>query len=126
MTGPRSRRSTPRPLVFVLTVLLLLGHACELPALAEAVAHVHESAHHGSAHHTPDPHADEAAVACDALVGIRSSTGGSPELHPGVDAPGALPVARAVSSRAAAALPREPPGSLRRAPLFLLHASLLI
>ena len=77
MTRFRWRRSTPRSLVFVLTVLLLLGHACELPVLAEAFAHVHESGHHAPGHHSPDHDPDANEVSCDALVGIRSSTGGS-------------------------------------------------
>jgi hypothetical protein len=113
-------------LVFVLTLLLWLGHACELPVLAEAFAHVHESGHHAPGHHSPDHDPAASEVSCDALVGIRSNAGGSPDLGPSLDTPGLLPVAGAVSSRVVAAPPRESAGPLRRPPLFLLHASLLI
>ena len=126
MIRSRGRWSTSRSLVFVLTVLLLLGHACELPVLAEALAHVHESGHHASGHHSPDDGPDAIEVSCDALVGIRSSTDRSPDLGPSLDTPGVLAVAGAVSAQVAAAPPRESTGPLRRPPLFLLHASLLI
>jgi hypothetical protein len=126
MTRFRWRRSTPRSLVFVLTVLLLLGHACELPVLAEAFAHVHESGHHAPGHHSPDHDPDANQVSCDALVGIRTNTGGSPDLGPSLDTAGVPAVADAVSSRVAAAPPRESTGPLRRPPLFLLYASFLI
>ena len=112
--------------MLVLTLLLLLDHACELPALAEAVAHVHESGHHAPGHHSPDHDPDANQVSCDALIGIRSNPGGYPDLGPSLDTLGVRPVAGAVSSRVAVALPRESTGPLRRPPLFLLHASLLI
>lgn len=126
MMRSRRRWSTSRSLVFVLTLLLLLGHACELPAIAEAVAHVHESGHHAPGHHSPDHDSDADQVSCDALVGIRSNTGGYLDLGPSLETLGVLPAAAAVPSQVAAALPRESTGPLRRPPLFLLHASLLI
>lgn len=112
--------------MFVLTLLLWLGHACELPVLAEAFAHVHESGHHAPGHHSPDHDPAASEVSCDAFVGIRSNAGGSPDLGPSLDTPGVLAVAGAVSAQVAAAPPQEPTGPLRRPPLFLLHASLLI
>ena len=126
MMRSRRRWSTSRSLVVVLTLLLLLGHACELPVLAEALAHVHESGHQAPGHHSPDHDPDANEVSCDALIGIRSSTGGSPDLGPSLDTAGVLAVAGAVSSRVAAAPPRESTGPLRRPPLFLLYASFLI
>jgi hypothetical protein len=126
MIRSHSRRSTSRSLIFVLTLLLLLGHACELPAFAEVFAHTHESAHDSPPHHSPDHHGDDDQVSCDALVGIRSSTSASPGVSPNPDAREALSVATVVPSRNAAAPPRESSGVPRWLPLFLLHASLLI
>jgi hypothetical protein len=126
MMRSHSRRSKSRSLIFVLTLLLLLGHACELPAFAEVVAHTHEGAHDSSQHHSPDHHGDDDQVSCDALVGIRSSTSASPGVSPNLDAREALPVATVVPSQIAAAPPRGSSGLPRRPPLFLMHASLLI
>lgn len=121
-----SRRSPSRSLIFVLTLLLLLGHACELPAFADVFAHSHEGAHDSAHHHSSDHHGDDDQASCDALVGVRSSPSASPSVGPGLDARDVLPVASVVFSQIAAAPPRESSGSPRRLPLFLLHASLLI
>lgn len=124
------RRSTSRSLVLMLSLLLSLGHVCELPVFADVVAHVY-----GAAHHAPDHHPDENQVACDAIVGVPSSTSGHPNLAstsgppnlgPSLDAAATPPVIGTVPLRVAAAASQESNGLPRRLPLFLLHASLLI
>ena|SRR5688572_14957445 len=109
----------PRWLLPLLALLLVLGHACELPAYANLVsAHLAESADH-AAHHSHEPE-----VACDP-VDVLASTG-SAQIGPGLGATQVAPLAGAVPARVLT-------GSLEcskrlpsRPPLFLLHASLLI
>jgi hypothetical protein len=111
--------SVARWLVPMLTVFLVLGHACELPALADLVSHTTEDAHHSAG-----DHADENLISCDA-VGVPSSTGYL-QLGPSLDVAEVLPVASLVPVRV---ISSSRDGSSRlpsRPPLFLLHASLLI
>jgi len=112
-------RCVPRWLVPVLAFFLVLGHACDLPALAELVAHPAEAAHHSADHHD-----DESLISCDA-VGVPTSQEHL-RVNPGLDVVELLRVARPAplrpmiwSSQSSRRLPSRPP-------LFLLHASLLI
>lgn len=121
------RRSISRSLVFVLTVLLLLGHACELPAFAQAFAHTHEGAHESTHHHSSDHHhGDDGRLSCDAVVGLRSGPSASPVVVLGVDALDVPARITVLPSQIAAAPDRESGRLPRRLPLFLLYASLLI
>jgi len=116
--------SSVRRLMFpVLVVLLVLGHACELPAYADLVGSAHsadqESHHSGRGHHAGEP-----AISCDG-VGVTSSPGY-------VHVPVALEISMALGVDDPAPLRLvvrrfENPAKLAfRPPLFLLHASLLI
>ena len=106
----------------VVVMLLVLGHACELPAYVDLVGSFHaaeESHHSGDGHHT-----GEQELSCDA-VSATSSPGSlqvnaalSVSLAPRVDDP--APARIAVRSF-------EGPAKFAvRPPLYLLHASLLI
>jgi hypothetical protein len=106
----------------ILVLLLVLGHACELPAYAELVGSTHgagdESHHAGDGHH-----GDEQVLSCDP-VAATSGPG-----HPHV---AAVPEVSVVSQIDDPAPARVVAGFLEgtkfagRPPLFLLHASLLI
>ena len=102
----------------MLAFLLVLGHACELPAFAKLVGHAAEDTHHSA-----DNHADENLLSCDA-VGLPSSTGY--QVGPSLDVAEALPVARPFLVRLEVSAPRQLNGLAHRPPLFLLYASLLI
>jgi hypothetical protein len=116
------RWSARRWVLPVLVMLLVLGHACELPAYADVVGSSHtagESHHAGDGHHT-----GEQALSCD-LATATSSPG-----HFQVTAAPEISVVSQVDDPAPA---RVVAGSFEgparfavRAPLFLLHASLLI
>ena len=108
-----------RWLVPMLAFLLVLGHACELPAFADSLLHAAEDAHHSADHH-----ADEDLISCDA-VGLPSSPG---YLHvgPSTEVAIALPVTRAVPVRLIISSPDASKKRPSRPPLFLLFASLLI
>ena len=126
-----SRRSPSRALIFVLTLLVLVGHACELPAFAEVFTHTHEGAHDSTQHHhSSDQHGDDDQASCDAadarLRRARARRTGVRLQSRSLDACDGFSVARVVVSQVAAAPPRESSGLPRRLPLFLLHASLLI
>jgi hypothetical protein len=108
-----------RSLVPMLAFLLVLGHACELPAFADLVSRAAEDAHHSA-----DNHADEDLISCDA-VGLPSSTGYL-QPSPSLDVAVALPVARPVSMRLIIWSPEDSNRLPSRPPLFLLYASLLI
>ena len=109
----------PRSLVPILAFLLVLGHACELPAFADLVSHATEDARHPA-----DNHADEHLVSCDA-VALPSSTGHL-QVVPSLDVAVALPVARPVLVRLVVSSPEDSNRLPSRPPLFLLYASLLI
>jgi hypothetical protein len=108
-----------RWLVPMLAFLLVLGHACELPAFADLVSHATEDAHHSA-----DDHADEHLISCDA-VGLPSSTGYLP-VGPWLDVAEAVPVARPVPVRLIVSSVEDSNRLPSRPPLFLLYASLLI
>ena len=109
----------PRWLVPMLAFLLVLGHACELPAFADLVSHAAEDAHHSADHH-----ADEDLISCDA-AGLPSSTGYL-QVSPSVEVAVALPVARSVPIRLLISSSEDSKRLPSRPPLFLLYASLLI
>jgi hypothetical protein len=108
-----------RWLVPMLAFLLVLGHACELPAFADLVSHAAEDTHHSA-----DNHADEHLISCDA-VGLPSSTGYL-QVGPSLDVAVALPVSRPVPVRLIISSPKDSNRLPSRPPLFLLYASLLI
>jgi hypothetical protein len=112
----------PRWLLPLLALLLVLGHACELPAYADLVMspHLPEGAAHGA-----DDHAHDPQMSCDPVDVLASS--GAPQVGPDLGAAQVAPFGSpvpvrllAVSLEGSKRLPSRPP------PLFLLHASLLI
>ena len=109
----------PRWLVTTLAFLLVLGHACELPAFADLASHASEDAHHSADHH-----ADETLISCDA-VGLPSSTGYL-QVGPSLDIAQARPVASPFLVRLVISAPGNSNRLPSRPPLFLLYASLLI
>lgn len=111
--------SVPRWLAPMLGFLLVLGHACELPAVADFLSHAAEDAHRSA-----DDHADESLISCDA-VGVLSSTG-SLQLGLGPDLVDGVAVAGPVSARLIVSSRDDSDRTLGRRPLFLLHASLRI
>jgi hypothetical protein len=111
----------PRWLLPLLALLLVLGHACELPAYADLVIspHLPEGAGHAA-----DDHAHEPQMSCDPVDVLASS--GSLQVGPNLGAAQAVPLASPVPVRL---LTVSLEGSKRlpsRPPLFLLYASLLI
>lgn len=118
MTTVVSRISSP--FVLILTFLILLGHLCELPAIATVAAHAHERQHDSSDHH-----ADENEAACDAVPGVQAAT--HAHSNTGVDvAAHSHPVVPTVALPVVSATIRDSDTVGRRPPLFLLHAVLLI
>jgi hypothetical protein len=109
----------PRWLAPMLGFLLVLGHACELPAVADLLSHAAEDVHHSADHHT-----DESVISCDA-VGVPSSTG-SLYLGVGLDLAEVAAVDRAVPTRLIVSSRNDSDRPPNRTPLFLLHASLRI
>lgn len=108
------------PFVLVLTFLILLGHLCELPAIATVAAHAHETEHHSSDHH-----ADENEAACDAVPGVQPTT--HVHSNTGVDVSArSHPIVPTVALHVLSATIRDPDTVGERPPLFLLHAVLLI
>lgn len=110
----------PRWLLPLLALLLVLGHACELPVYADLVISPHPAEGAGHAH----DRAHEPQMSCDP-IDVLASTGSlhaSPDLSAAQVVPLASPVPvrpLAVSLEGSKRLPSTPP-------LFLLHASLLI
>jgi hypothetical protein len=105
----------------VLVMLLVLGHACELPAYADVVG---SSQTAGEPHHAGDGHhSGEQALSCDPATATSSPA------HPQVAAGPEISVVSQVDDPAPA---RVVAGAFEgakfavRSPLFLLHASLLI
>jgi hypothetical protein len=122
MIASADRWAACRCVLPVLIVLLVLGHACELPAYADVLA---SSQMGGEPHHSADGHpAGDQAISCDA-IGVSSNAG-----HP--QAGGALEiwvVLEAVDPAPARMVARSfegPANPAVRPPLFLLHASFLI
>jgi hypothetical protein len=115
------RWCTGRWALSILILLLVLGHACELPAYAEVVGLSHVA---GESHHAGDGHhGDEPVLSCDGSAATSS---------PGHPAVAAVPDMSVVSEVGDPAPMRVVAGSCKdakvaaRPPLFLLHASLLI
>jgi hypothetical protein len=111
----------PRWLLPLLALLLVLGHACELPAYADVVISPHLT---GGAGHAAHDHADEPQVSCDP-VDVLSSTG-SAQVGPDLGAAQVVPLASPVPVRLLTASREDSKRLPSRPPLFLLHASLLI
>jgi len=109
----------PRWLVPMLAFLLVLGHACELPAFADLVLHATVDAHHSA-----DDHADGNLISCDA-VGVPSSSGYL-QLSPGLEVAEALPIASPVPVKQIISSAEDSNRLRSGPPLFLLYASLLI
>jgi hypothetical protein len=112
-------RSVSRWITPVFVFLLVLGHACELPAVAGMVSDATEDTHHSADHH-----ADENLISCDA-VGVPSSPGHL-QVGPSLDVAEVRPVTRQVPGRLIISSQEISKRLLSRPPLFLLHASLLI
>jgi hypothetical protein len=106
-------------LVAILVSLLVLGHACELPALADLAMPAIGSSHH----HETDHHSDENQIVCDA-VGVPNTV--YSQVGPGLDPLGAISAATPVSIQLVGTASRGSTRLPSRPPLFLLHASLLI
>jgi len=106
-------------LVPVLVLLLVLGHACELPAYADLASHADEDARHAT-----HDHADENLISCDG-VAVPSNTGYL-QAGLGLDVAQALPVASLVPVRLVTSSLEDPKRLSSRPSLFLLYASLLI
>lgn len=104
-------------LVLVLTLLILIGHMCELP-MGAAVAHEGE-------HDSSDHHADENEVACDAVLGVQPDTHARSNTAFDVYIQ-SHPVVPTVPRDVVSATVRESNTVARRPPLFVLHAALLI
>jgi hypothetical protein len=114
----------PRWLLPLLALLLVLGHACELPAYADMgiTPHLTEGTGHDAADHGHEPQ-----ISCDP-VDILASTGSVQVGQAGPDL-GAAHVVPVASARPLRVVTASLEGSTRlpsRPPLFLLHASLLI
>ena len=106
----------------MLVVLLVLGHACELPAYADLVgsSHAADEPHHSSDGHHPGERLDS----CD-TVGVTSSPGHL-EQGAALEVTVALPADELAPARLVARSFESPARLIVRPPLFLLHASLLI
>jgi hypothetical protein len=111
----------PRWLLPLLALLLVLGHACELPAYADLVTspHLPEGAAHGAHDHAHDPQ-----MSCDPVDVLASS--GALQVGPDLSAAQVVPLGSPVPVRLLAASLGGSKRLLRRPPLFLLNASLLI
>jgi hypothetical protein len=116
-----ARPSACRWALPILVLLLVLGHACELPAYGDLVgaAHADESHHSGDRHH-----AGEQEISCDAVS--ATSSPGSPQLAAALDLSIVPQVNDRVSPRTAARSLEGLARLVARPPLFLLHASFLI
>lgn len=114
--------SARRWVLLVLVLLLLLGHACELPAYAGIVgtAHAAEESHHSGDGH----HADEQGLSCDPT--IVTSGPGQPQVAAAPEISVLSQVNDPAPARTVARFFEGPAKFVARPPLFLLHASLLI
>jgi len=121
MTPFGERWRTGRWAFPILVLLLVLGHACELPAYAEVIGVSHGA---GESHDLGDSHhGDGQVLSCDAAP-ATSSPG-----HPQVAAVPQMSVVPQVEDPVPAggvAGSFEDAKFAARPPLFLLHASLLI
>ena len=116
------RSSARRWVLPVLMLLLVLGHACELPAYAGLVgsSHAAEDRHHsGGGHHPGEP-----TISCDA-VGVTSGLA-YPQAGAALEISGAPRADDSIPARVVARSFEGPANVAVRPPLYLLHASLLI
>lgn len=106
--------------VFLLVLLTVLGHACELPIGAVLAAHAHDDAQDAAHHHPGDSEA-----ACDAVLAVQRTAQPSPQPHAVLHAPAPLRIGP-LEPLALSAVARESHAVRRGPPLFLLHSALLI
>jgi hypothetical protein len=111
----------PRWLLPLLALLLVLGHACELPAYADLVISSHVTAGAG---HAADDHAHEPQISCDPVDMLAST--GSVQVVPDLRAAQVVPLGNPLPVRLVIASLEDSKRLPSRPPLFLLHASLLI
>ncbi len=129
MCRVRGSRAAFRLIVAVMASFLALGHACDVPALAEIAGHAHEVAGHPheAAHpSSQDHHEGGGELTCDAVAGVASKAGARADLGPEPFAPGRVPVVGLVAEGSTAGPRQTARAPSGRPPLFLLHASLLI
>ena len=107
-------------IVLVLTFFLFVGHVCELPTEVAIVSHVHDSGGHSEDHHE-----DDGEASCDAVAGVRPTTGADSSLALAISARPAAAAARVPLHVVAAAF-QESKDVSKRQPLFLLHSVFLI
>ena len=113
-----SRRSSS--FIFILVLLTLLGHLCELPIVEVLAAHAHAAEDEAADHHH-----DGSGQACDAVLGVKPPSHASCAVGLAVNAQ-AHPCLSPGLVRGASVAVQEPDPVPRPLPLFLLHASLLI
>ena len=122
MVDSAGRSSVRRWVLPSLVVLLVLGHACELPAYPDLIEWSHAA---GESHHSDDAHhAGEPSLSCEPATAMPGS--GQP-LVPSVLEISVVP--EVTEPAPAWLVTRSLEGFVRlasRVPLFLLHASLLI
>ena len=106
--------------MFILILLTVLGHACELPIGLAIAAHAHDDGQESSDHHSDDSQFD-----CAAVLATQTKTHAAPRVDVAADVVRPHPALTTVASQVVTALPDLHPRRLRP-PLFLLHASLLI
>ena len=116
------RSSARRWVLPVLVLLLVLGHACELPAYADVVgtSQTAEESHHSHDGH----HAGEQGFSCDAVS--ATSGPGHPRMAVALEISVVPQVNDPAPPRMVARTFEGPPKFAARPPLFLLHASFLI
>ena len=114
--------TAPRWLLPLLAFLVVLGHACELPAYVNLVVSAHSTEDTG--HHTHDQ-THEAQISCDPVDAVTTTTG-SAEARPVLGAAPAIPLAGSLPVRQVITSLTDATRLPSRPPLFLLHASLLI
>lgn len=106
--------------MFVLVLVTMLGHACELPIGAVLAAHAHDGAP-DAAHHGPE----DSEAACDAVLAVQRTAQTSFQAHAVPHL--AVPVRIGpMAPQAGSTVTRESPAMRRHPPLFLLHSALLI
>jgi hypothetical protein len=109
-----------RTSIFILVLLTLLGHVCELPIAEVVAAHAHAAEDQASDHHH-----DGSEQACDAVLGVKPPSHASCTVGFTVNAQ-AHPFITPGLVRGTSVAVQEPDPVPRPLPLFLLHAALLI
>src|SRR5262245_42746103 len=108
-----------RWLLPVLTLLVVLGHVCELPAYLDLVVSSH---HHEGVGHAAHSHGQESLLSCDPVDVLASTV--SVEVSPALDAAHVAPLRGHLRSRLVAATVEDSTRLCSRLSLFLLHSSL--